>query len=151
MCYDLVFLEEGCLLLPNFVKVARSVFYWNNFWILMTLLYYVASKHPISNRRKVFLIHCLLELVYLRNDSHAICTETCLLHIRLVNMHMIVAFCMCIGSAFASLMHGCSVHIFFCWHTVTPCCGAVSERINIQWLRRVLKFKIISAYGVNSV
>jgi len=56
----------------------------------MTLLYCVATKHPISNRRKVFLIQCLYELLYLCSDSHAICTETCLLHIRLVNMHIIV-------------------------------------------------------------
>jgi len=56
----------------------------------VTLLYCVATKHPISSRRKVFLIRCLLELVYLCNDSQAICTETCLLHIRLVNMHIIV-------------------------------------------------------------
>ena len=53
-------------------------------------LNYVTTKHPISTRRKVFLIHCLLELVHLHNDSHAIRTETCLLHIRLVNMHIIV-------------------------------------------------------------
>lgn len=88
--YDLVFLEDGCLLLLKYVKVARSVFCENNFWVLISLLYYVTKKHPIFNRRKVFLIHFLLELVYLCNNNHAICTETCLLHVRLVNMYIIV-------------------------------------------------------------